>query len=114
MSRYFRTDRYLRPHQLDSVIDALEARSDSPGVTVAHVHGFGHPKGGGPAEFLERRKLEIVVPDDWVEDVVDIIVDEAHTGRYGDGKIFVSDVEEAVRIRTGERGEAAVRFVEGE
>lgn len=101
---------YLRPHQLDSVIDALEARPESPGVTVSHVHGFGHPKGGGPAEFLERRKLEIVVPNDWVEEVIEIIVDQAQTDHYGDGKIFVSDVEEAVRIRTGERGEAAVQF----
>ncbi|PEN05561.1 hypothetical protein CRI93_12765 [Longimonas halophila] len=103
---------FVRPHQADHVIDALESSPDSPGVTVSDVRGFGHPKGGGPARLTERTKLEIVVPDDQVEDVLSAIIEHARTGRFGDGKIFVSDVADAVRIRTGERGAAAVRFPE--
>lgn len=103
---------FVRPHQADHVIDVLEAQPDAPGVTVSDVRGFGHPKGGGPAQLAERTKLEIVVPDEQVESVLDTIIEHARTGRFGDGKIFVSDVEEAVRIRTGERGVAAVRFPE--
>ncbi len=101
---------FVRPHQADRVIDALENSPEAPGVTVSDVRGYGHPKGGGPARLTERTKLEIVVPDDRVEAVLDTIIAHAHTGRFGDGKIFVSPVEEAVRIRTNERGEAAVRF----
>jgi nitrogen regulatory protein P-II 1 len=101
---------FIRPHQADHVIDALEASPESPGVTVSRVRGFGHPKGGGPATLTEQVKLEIVVPDADAEGVVDTIAEHAHTGRFGDGKIFVYDVADAVRIRTGERGEAAVQF----
>lgn len=100
---------YLRPHMLDAVVDALEARSEMPGVTVVEVRGFGHVEGDGPVELTERVKLEIVVPDAMADRVVDTIVEEARTGSAGDGNVFVSDVADAVRIRTGERGEAAVR-----
>ena len=103
---------YIRPHQLDRVVDALEAKPESPGVTVSEVKGFGHPKGGGPAELMRRAKLEIVVPDTQVESIITLITEHAQTGNFGDGKIFVSDVEGAVRIRTGERGEEAVTFPE--
>lgn len=103
---------YLRPHMVDPVVDALETEPGLPGVTVSEVTGFGHAAGGGPVELTERAKLEIVVPDAEVEHVVGVIVQEARTGAPGDGKIFVSDVTGAVRIRTGERGEAAVKSSE--
>jgi nitrogen regulatory protein P-II 1 len=103
---------YIRPHQLDRTIDALEAGPEGPGVTVSEVKGFGHPKGGGPARLTRRAKLEIVVPDAEVEATIEKITQRARTGNFGDGKIFVSGVEEAVRIRTSDRGEAAVRFPE--
>ncbi|WP_022835869.1 P-II family nitrogen regulator [Salisaeta longa] len=105
---------FVRPNQADRVIDALENSPESPGVTVSDVRGYGHPKGGGPAQLTQRTKLEIVVPDVQVESVLDTIIEYAHTGRYGDGKIFVSNVTGAVRIRTGERDEAAVRFPDAE
>ena len=101
---------YIRPHQLDRTVDALEAGPEGPGVTVSEVKGFGHPKGGGPARLTKRAKLEIVVPDDEVEETIQAIIEHARTGNFGDGKIFVSDVEAALRIRTGERGTAAVTF----
>lgn len=78
------------------------------------MKGYGHPKGGGPAQLARRVKLETVVADDRVEGVIAVIVEHARTGRFGDGKIFVSSVEEAVRIRTGERGRKAVTFPEEE
>lgn len=99
---------YLRPHQLDEVVDALEADPESPGVTVTEVKGYGHPKGGGPAEFTRRVKLETVVPEAWVDRVVETIIEKARTGRFGDGKIFVSSVNRAIRIRTGEKGDEAL------
>lgn len=100
---------YIRPHMLDRVIDALEAEPDRPGVTISEVRGFGHASGGGPARMTERTKLEIVVSADQVQTVVDLILRHARTGKAGDGKIFVSDVERAVRVSTGEGDEAAVR-----
>ena len=103
---------YIRPHQLDHVVDALESEPASPGVTVSEVKGFGHPKGGGPAELTRRAKLEIVLPDEQVEAVIETITEHARTGNFGDGKIFVSEVEEAVRVRTGDRGRKAVTFPE--
>lgn len=101
---------YVRPHQVDRVVDALEAHSASPGVTVSAVRGYGHPKGGGPARLTPRSKLEIVVLDEHVESVVETIVEQARTGNFGDGKIFISDVKDAIRIRTGGRSGAAVEF----
>jgi nitrogen regulatory protein P-II 1 len=99
---------FLRPQMLDRVVDALESNPDTPGLTVSEVEGWGHPKGGGPPALTERVKLEIVVPDDWVEAILYLIEDNARTGHPGDGKAFVSTVDEAVRIRTGERGRDAV------
>lgn len=101
---------YIRPHQVDHVVDALEAQSTSPGVTVTDVRGYGHPKGGGPAQITERAKLEIVVLDEYVEATIKTIVEHARTGNFGDGKIFISDITDAVRIRTGERSRAVVKF----
>lgn len=103
---------YIRPNAIDAVVDLLEARPDAPGVTFVEVKGFGHPKGGGRPQRLERVKLETVVPDSQAGHIADMIADAARTGNFGDGKIFVSDVEAALRIRTGERGKAAVTFPE--
>lgn len=100
---------YIRPTMLDRVIDALEEDPRTPGVTMTLVKGYGHSREEGPPEFAERAKLEIVVADDRVERTVSTIVEHGHTGRYGDGKIFISDVERAIRVRTGEEDEAAVR-----
>ncbi|MGH7545379.1 MAG: P-II family nitrogen regulator [Gemmatimonadota bacterium] len=100
---------FLRPEMLDAVVDAVEKLPGAPGLTVSTVRGFGHRIEGGPAQMTERVKLEIVVTDEDVEGVLALIADRARTGRTGDGKIFVTEVAEAVRVRTGERGDAAVR-----
>ena len=100
---------YIRPNMLDRVIDALERDPTAPGVTLTRVEGYGHSREAGPPEFADRVKLEIVVADDRVEPTIGTIVEHGHTGRYGDGKIFISDVERAIRVRTGEEDEAAVR-----
>lgn len=100
---------FLRPQMLDAVVDAVGKLPGAPGLTVSTLRGFGHRQEGGPPQMTERVKLEIVVPDEDVERVLDVIVEHARTGRTGDGKIFVADVAESVRIRTGERGVAALR-----
>ncbi len=105
----------IKPFKLDEVKDAL-SRIGVDGLTVSEVKGFGRQKGHTElyrgaeyvVDFLPKVKLEIVVSADLVEKVVDAIVDAANTGKIGDGKIFVLPLEEAVRIRTGERGANAV------
>ncbi|MBI4827803.1 MAG: P-II family nitrogen regulator [Nitrospinae bacterium] len=105
----------IKPFKLDEVKDKLN-EIGIHGLTVTEVKGFGRQKGHTElyrgaeyvVDFLPKIKLEIVVPDDMVEEVVSAVSGSAHTGRIGDGKIFVIPVEEAVRIRTGERGDAAV------
>lgn len=105
----------IKPFKLDEVKDAL-SEVGIQGMTVTEVKGFGRTGGKkevyrGSAyvvDFVPKVKLEIVVPDDLVIQVIDAIEKGAKTGRIGDGKIFVSPIEEAVRIRTGERGDAAV------
>ena len=99
---------FLRSQMLDAVVDALGARPDSPGLTLIDVEGWGHLAGEAAPRLTDRVKLEIVVPDERVEEVVALIMEKARTGHSGDGKIFVSTVDEAVRIRTGERGRRAV------
>jgi len=86
------------------------------GMTVTEVKGFGRQKGHSElyrgaeyvVDFLPKVKLEVVVPDNLVDQVVDRISEAARTGKVGDGKIFILDVLDAVRIRTGERGEEAI------
>ena len=104
----------IQPHMLTKVIDSLKLMENLPGVTVSEVRGFGHSpselaKNKILEDFIEyakRAKIEIVVPDELAEQVVDVIARNAHTGLPGDGLIFVSPVNEVVRIRTGEkRGE---------
>ncbi len=104
----------IKPFKLDEVKDALQNAGIS-GMTVSEVKGFGRQKGhtelyrgGEEVDFLPKIKLEIVVPDDLVQPVIARIEQTAKTGRIGDGKIFVSAIEEVVRIRTGERGKEAL------
>lgn len=106
----------IRPERLDNVKDAL-ADAGITGMNVVHVTGRGAQKGivhvgrgGEPytVDMLPKVKVEIVVPDSTVERVVNLIIEAARTGHIGDGKIFVLPVSDAIRVRTGERGEAAV------
>jgi nitrogen regulatory protein P-II 1 len=105
----------IKPFKLEEVKEAL-SDVGIQGITVSEVKGFGRQKGHKElyrgaeyvVEFLPKVKLEIVIKDDRLEPVVDAIVRAASTGRIGDGKIFVSSVEDAIRIRTGESGEMAI------
>jgi nitrogen regulatory protein PII len=105
----------IKPFKLDDVKEALSAIGVE-GLTVTEVKGFGRQKGHTElyrgaeyvVDFLPKIKLEIVVSADLVDKVIEAIVGAANTGKIGDGKIFVLPLEEAVRIRTGERGAAAV------
>lgn len=102
----------IRPERLDDALAALHQIPELPGVTVSTVQGFGRRAGAAPgtSDYGETRmtKLEIVVPDELLEGVLNAIQGAARTGRAGDGKIFVSPVGEAVTIRTGQRGPAAL------
>ena len=105
----------IKPFKLDEVKDALH-EVGLQGITVVEAKGFGRQKGHTElyrgaeyvVDFLPKVKIELVCADDLVERAVEAIVNAARTGRIGDGKIFVTHVEEAIRIRTGERGEEAV------
>ena len=105
----------IKPFKLDEVKEALNGIGIQ-GITVSEVKGFGRQKGHTElyrgaeyvVDFLPKIKLEIVVPDDIVPKVVEAIQNAANTGRIGDGTIFVLPVLEAVRIRTGDRGEDAI------
>ncbi len=105
----------IKPFKLEEVKEAL-AGVGIQGLTVSEVKGFGRQKGHKElyrgaeyvVEFLPKVKLEIVVNDEKLEQVVEAIVKAASTGRIGDGKIFVSPIEEAIRIRTGESGDIAI------
>ena len=105
----------IKPFKLDEVREALSEIGVN-GLTVTEVKGFGRQKGHTElyrgaeyvVDFLPKIKLELVVADDMVEASMEAIIKAAHTGKIGDGKIFVSAIEQVVRIRTGETGEAAV------
>jgi nitrogen regulatory protein P-II 1 len=105
----------IKPFKLEEVKEAL-AGVGIQGMTITEVKGFGRQKGHKElyrgaeyvVEFLPKVKIEIVVGDDALQEVVQAIVKAASTGRIGDGKIFVSPVEDAIRIRTGESGEVAI------
>jgi len=105
----------IKPFKLDEVKEALTA-AGIIGMTVSEVRGFGRQKGhtemyrGGEytVDFLPKMKIEVVVPDDRADKVVELITGAAKTGSIGDGKVFVSSLDDAVRIRTGERGERAI------
>lgn len=103
---------YIRDNMVDQVVDALEAIPEVPGVAVSRITGFGHTHAGDDATVrVEMSKLEVDVPDDQVATVVDCIVRNSRTraGHPGDGKVFVSGLEEAVRIADGARGESILR-----
>jgi nitrogen regulatory protein P-II 1 len=105
----------IKPFKLDEVKDKLN-EIGVQGITVTEVKGFGRQKGHTElyrgaeyvVDFLPKIKMEIVIGDDLVEEVTNTIVKAAQTGRIGDGKIFITSLEDTVRIRTGERGEEAI------
>ncbi|MEX0723607.1 MAG: P-II family nitrogen regulator [Gracilimonas sp.] len=100
---------FIRTNMIDYVIDAIEALPEPPGITLSDVRGWGHVKADGNAHLTKRIKLETVVPDERVSEIVEVIIKKAKTGNSGDGKIFVSLVEQAVRIRTGGEDDDVIR-----
>ena len=105
----------IKPFKLDEVREALSAIGIM-GLTATEVKGFGRQKGHTElyrgaeyvVDFLPKVKLDLIISDDMVEKAIDVIVSTAHTGKIGDGKIFVMDVNQVIRIRTGEKGDAAI------
>ena len=105
----------IKPFKLDEVKDQLN-EIGIKGITVSEVKGFGRQKGHTElyrgaeyvVDFLPKVKLEIIVSDALLDDVINTIMKTAQTGRIGDGKIFVTDLVDTIRIRTGERGEEAI------
>jgi nitrogen regulatory protein P-II 1 len=106
----------IQPAMLDAVIHALKQIPELPGVTVSEVKGFGRSRAvdavdsviEGTTAYAKKVKLEIVVPDQMLEWVVQAIQANAHRGKPGDGKIFISTVDDVLKVRTGERGEKAI------
>ena len=105
----------IKPFKLDEVKEAL-SEMGIYGMTVSEVKGFGQQKGHTElyrgaeyqVDFVPKIKVEIVVNEDVVDKAVDAVINAARTGKIGDGKVFITDVEETIRIRTGERGTAAI------
>lgn len=105
----------VKPFKLDEVKEAL-TKAGIQGMTVEEVKGFGRQKGHTElyrgaeysVDFLPKVKIQILVPDEKAAEVVQVITDAAKTGKIGDGKIFVTNVEEVIRIRTGEKGPDAI------
>lgn len=105
----------IKPFKLDEVREALAAIGVS-GITVTEVKGFGRQKGHTElyrgaeyvVDFLPKLKIEIAVRDDLVDPTIDAITKAAHTGKIGDGKVFVAELEQVLRIRTGETGPDAI------
>lgn len=105
----------IKPFKLDEVKDALHELG-LQGITVIEAKGFGRQKGHTElyrgaeyiVDFLPKMKIEVVCPDSLAERAVEAITNAARTGRIGDGKIFIIPVEDAIRIRTGERGDDAI------
>ena len=105
----------IKPFKLDEVKEALHDVGVK-GLTVTEAKGFGRQKGNTElyrgaeyvVDFLPKVKIEVVIEDNLLENAVEAIQQAAHTGRIGDGKIFVSNIEEALRIRTGEKGAEAI------
>jgi nitrogen regulatory protein P-II 1 len=105
----------IRPHLLEVVKNALQ-EVGVVGMTITEVKGFGRQKGHTETyrgseykvDFLPKLKLEVVLAETLVEQAIEAVIKTAKTGKFGDGKIFVTNLEEVVRIRTGERGEEAI------
>ena len=110
-----KVEAYIKPFKLDDVKAAL-MELGVRGMSVTEIRGFGRQKGHTElyrgseykVDFLPKTKLEIVIPDELVEQVIEVIQKVAKTGQVGDGKIFILPVEDAVRIRTGESGDGAL------
>ena len=107
---------YIKPHKLSKVTMALHKVEGLTGMSVVDVRGFGRGKAKNApdrivedlVDYVPHVKIEIVCKDDMVEEIVSVIKGAAHTGLKGDGKIYISTIDDAIRIQTGERGEAAV------
>ena len=105
----------IKPFKLDEVKDELNSIGIL-GLTVTEVKGYGRQKGHtelyrgaeDAVDFLPKIKIELIISDELVDDVIDVIKSKAHTGRIGDGKIFISTINEVIRIRTGESGKSAI------
>ena len=105
----------VKPFKLEEVKDAL-GEVGITGMTVSEVKGFGRQKGHTEiyrgseytVDFLPKIKIELVLPDAQADQAVNVIIKSAKTGKIGDGKVFISDIEDAIRIRTEEKGELAV------
>jgi len=105
----------IKPFKLDEIKDALQDIG-LQGITVVEAKGFGRQKGHTElyrgaeyiVDFLPKIKIELIVEDEQLENAVEAIQKSAYTGRIGDGKIFISSIEDAIRIRTGERGAEAI------
>jgi nitrogen regulatory protein P-II 1 len=105
----------MRPHLLDAVKNAL-SEIDVKGMTVSEVQGYGRQRGHTETyrgaeyqiDFIPKVKVEVIIPDEIEDAVVEAITRSARTGKFGDGKIFVIPIGDVIRIRTGERGEAAL------
>jgi nitrogen regulatory protein P-II 1 len=105
----------IRPHLLDAVRTSLQ-EVEVVGMTISEVQGYGRQRGHTETyrgteyqiEFIPKTKIEVVVPDEMEEATVEAIIKTARTGKFGDGKIFVVSLDDVIRIRTGERGEAAI------
>jgi len=106
----------IQPFMLSKVVDALKKIPHFPGITVTKVQGFGRKKGEGAhhrivedlINYVPKVMIEVVVNDDMLDIVADTILEHAHTGNRGDGRIFIHDVKDTIRIETKERGNAAV------
>jgi nitrogen regulatory protein P-II 1 len=105
----------IRPHKLEDIREAL-LEAGIHGMTVSEVQGFGRQKGHAETyrgaeykiEFIPKVKLDVVVPDKLLQTVVEVIIKKGQTGKVGDGKIFISTIDDAIRIRTEESGDAVL------
>src|SRR3982075_170727 len=105
----------IRPHLLEAVRNALQEVGVA-GMTISEVQGYGRQKGHTETyrgaeyqiEFVPKIKIEVIIPEDIEDFVVNAILRSAHTGKFGDGKIFIMPIDDVIRIRTEERGEAAI------
>ncbi len=110
---------YIRPEQIEDMKDALKALNVN-GISVTQIMGSGSQRGYREVirgmevdyNFLPKIKIELVVEDSRLDEIVDAIIDTAKTGNFGDGKIFISEIQEAIRIRTGERGDKALNWTD--
>ncbi|MCC3282499.1 MULTISPECIES: P-II family nitrogen regulator [Arthrobacter] len=105
----------VRPEKFDAIRGALESYGVQ-GLTVSQASGYGRQRGHTEVyrgaeytvDLLPKLRVEVLAANEWVNDIVDVLVSTANTGRAGDGKVWVTNVEEALRVRTGERGDSAL------